>query len=205
MPQSLAKNYIHIVFSTKYRQPFITDDIEHALVAYLGAMCKDMDSIPIKIGGYRDHVHMLCVLSRKVALMDLVEEIKSHSSQWMRTQGDTFKNFYWQRGYAAFSVSPGNVDRTFRYIENQKNHHRKISFQNEMRSYLKKYKIDFLTKNTFEIKVIFILPSTKMKLHAYFNFLSVYSPFLLFSKHPTHHSRKNKRHASHAGLYTHVL
>lgn len=150
MPQSLAKNYIHIVFSTKYRQPFITDDIEHALFAYLGAMCKNMDSIPIKIGGYRDHVHILCVLSRKVALMDLVEEIKSHSSKWMKTQGDTFKNFYWQRGYAAFSVSPGNVDRTFRYIENQKNHHMSILFQDEMRKFFRKYGIEYDEKYVWD-------------------------------------------------------
>jgi putative transposase len=143
MPQSLAKNYVHIIFSTKYRQPFITDDIDDALFAYLGAMCKDMDCQPIKIGGYRDHVHILCLLSRKVAMMDLLEEIKAHSSKWMKTQGHTFKNFYWQDGYAAFSVSPTGVDRVIRYIENQKKHHQKIKFQDEMRIIFKKNKIDY--------------------------------------------------------------
>jgi len=143
MPQSLVKNYVHIVFSTKYRQPFITDDIEDALFAYLGAMCKDMDCPPIKIGGYRDHVHILCLLSRKIAMMDLLEEIKAHSSKWMKTQGPAFKNFYWQDGYAAFSVNPMGVERVIRYIENQKKHHQKIKFQEEIRSIFKKYKIEF--------------------------------------------------------------
>lgn len=143
MPQSLSKNYVHIVFSTKYRQPFITDDIEDALFAYLGAMCKDMDCPPIKIGGYRDHVHILCLLSRKIAMMDLLEEIKAHSSKWMKTHGPAFENFYWQDGYAAFSVNPMGVDVVIRYIENQKKHHQKIKFQDEMRNFFKKYKIDF--------------------------------------------------------------
>jgi putative transposase len=143
MPQSLSKNYVHIVFSTKYRQPFITDDIEDALFAYLGAMCKDMDCPPIKIGGYRDHVHILCLLSRKIAMMDLLEEIKAHSSKWMKTQGPALKNFYWQDGYAAFSVNPMGVDVVIRYIENQKKHHQKIKFQDEMRNFFKKYKIEF--------------------------------------------------------------
>lgn len=143
MPQSLSRNYVHIIFSTKYRQPFITEEIEDALFAYLGAMCKDMDCPPIKIGGYLDHVHILCLLSRKVAMMDLLEEIKAHSSKWMKTMGPSLKTFYWQDGYAAFSVNPMGVDRVIRYIENQKKHHQKIKFQDEMRIIFKKYKIEF--------------------------------------------------------------
>lgn len=150
MPQSLAKIYVHIVFSTKYRQPFITEDIEDNLFAYLGAMCNDMDCPPIKIGGYQDHVHILCLLSRKVAVMDLLEEIKAHSSKWMKTQRADLKNFYWQDGYAVFSVDPEKVEIIIRYIENQKNHHRKIKFQDEMRHLFTKNNIDFDEKYVWD-------------------------------------------------------
>ncbi|HSK14028.1 MAG TPA: IS200/IS605 family transposase [Phnomibacter sp.] len=143
MPQSLVKNYIHIVFSTKYRQPFITKKIENALYAYIGAMCNDMDCPPIKIGGHLNHVHILCLLSRKVALMDLLEEIKAHSSKWMKTNGPEFTNFYWQDGYAAFSVSSKEVDKVILYIEHQHEHHETIKFQDEMRAIFVQTKTKF--------------------------------------------------------------
>src|ERR1700733_4463276 len=105
MSQSLVKNYIHIVFSTKYRQHLIHETVEEELYAYLGGVCKIFECNPIKIGGFTDHVHILCMLSKKIALMELLEEVKSHSSKWMKTKEDNLKNFYWQDGYGAFSVS----------------------------------------------------------------------------------------------------
>lgn len=143
MGQSLVKNYIHIVFSTKYRQPLITDDIEGELHAYLGGICKKLECHPLKVGGYTDHIHILCMLSRKITLMKLLEEIKSHSSKWVKTKGDNFKDFYWQNGYGAFSVKPSEVDVVIRYIANQKEHHSKKTFQNEYKAYLKKYDVEF--------------------------------------------------------------
>ena len=143
MGQSLVKNYIHIVFSTKYRQPLITDDIESELHAYLGGVCKKLECHPLKVGGYTDHIHILCMLSRKITLMKLLEEIKSHSSKWVKTKGDNFKDFYWQNGYGAFSVKPSEVDVVIRYIANQKEHHSKKTFQNEYKAYLKKYDVEF--------------------------------------------------------------
>ena len=143
MGQSLVKNYIHIVFSTKYRQPLITDDIEGELHAYLGGVCKKLECHPLKVGGYTDHIHILCMLSRKITLMKLLEEIKSHSSKWVKTKGDNFKDFYWQNGYGAFSVKPSEVDVVIRYIANQKEHHSKKTFQNEYKAYLKKYDVEF--------------------------------------------------------------
>ena len=143
MGQSLVKNYIHIVFSTKYRQPLITDDIEGELHAYLGGICKKLECHPLKVGGYTDHIHILCMLSRKITLMKLLEEIKSHSSKWVKTKGDNFKDFYWQNGYGAFSVKPSEVDVVIRYIANQKEHHSKKTFQREYKAYLKKYDVEF--------------------------------------------------------------
>jgi len=143
MSQSLAYNYSHIVFSTKYRYPFIDQEIEDELFQYIGGICKNLDFKPVKIGGYRDHIHILCVLSRKVTLMKFIEEIKSHSSKWMKTKGEKYKEFYWQRGYGSFSVNPSQIDVVVRYIENQAKHHQKKTFQEEYRTILKKYNVDY--------------------------------------------------------------
>jgi REP element-mobilizing transposase RayT len=143
MGQSLVKNYLHIVFSTKYRAHLIHPPYELELHAYLGGICKDMECSPIKIGGYTDHIHILCMLSKKIALMKLLEEVKSHSSKWMKTKDLSLKNFYWQDGYGAFSVNPAQVDKVIAYIENQHNHHRKKDFQDEYRKYLNEYKIEY--------------------------------------------------------------
>ncbi len=150
MGQSLVKNYIHIVFSTKYRAPIIHPPYELELHAYLGGICKELECQPIKVGGYTDHVHILCMLSKKIALMKLLEEVKSHSSKWMKTKDKTLNNFYWQDGYGAFSVNPAQIDRVIAYIENQHEHHRKKDFQNEYRAYLKKYKIEYDEKYVWD-------------------------------------------------------
>lgn len=143
MGQSLVKNYIHIIFSTKQRMPLIHEHGQDELYSYIGGICKTMECYPIKIGGYTDHVHILCMLSKKIALMKLLEEVKSHSSKWMKTKGAVLKNFYWQNGYGAFSVNPSEVDTVIAYIENQKEHHRKKTFQDEYRAFLKKYKVEY--------------------------------------------------------------
>ena len=143
MGQSLVKNYIHIVFSTKHRQPFIHQPAEAELHSYLGGTCKKLDCQPIKVGGYTDHVHILCMLSKKITLMKLVEEIKSHSSKWIKSKGENYTNFYWQNGYGAFSVNPSEVDIVIRYIANQHEHHNKQTFQDEYRTILKKYDVEY--------------------------------------------------------------
>ena len=143
MGQSLVKNYMHIIFSTKHRQAYIHSPHEAELHAYLGGICNSFECHPIKIGGYTDHVHILCLLSKKIALMKLVEAVKSNSSKWMKTKDADLKNFYWQDGYGGFSVNPAQVDIVIAYIENQHEHHRKKTFQDEYRAFLNKYKIEF--------------------------------------------------------------
>ncbi len=143
MGQSLVKNYIHIVFSTKYRTPMIKAPYEEELHSYLGGICKNLECQPLKVGGYSDHVHILCMLSKKIALMKLVEEVKSHSSKWMKTKDDALTNFFWQDGYGAFSVNPAEVETVITYIENQHMHHSKKTFQDEYRAFLKKYKVEY--------------------------------------------------------------
>jgi len=143
MPQSLSKVYVHITFSTKNRQFLIDDHIETSLFEYLGGICKGMECNPIKVGGYRDHVHVLCLLSRKVAQMKLLEELKKQSSKWIKTKGESYSNFYWQDGYGIFSVNPKEIDIVVKYIDNQKDHHKKTGFQDELRAFLIQYKMEF--------------------------------------------------------------
>ncbi len=143
MGQSHAKNYVHLVFSTKNRQPLIREEIEKELFSYLGGISNRLECKVIKVGGYVDHIHILCLLSRKIALMKLVEELKSHSSKWIKTKGEAYSNFYWQDGYGAFSVNPTEIHVVFNYISNQKEHHRNRNFQNEYIAFLEKYEVDY--------------------------------------------------------------
>lgn len=143
MGQSLVKNYIHIVFSTKYRQPLIKPGIEEELYRYLGGICSKLECNPVQIGGFTDYVHILCMLSKKIPLMKLLEELKAHSSKWIKTKGEDYRNFYWQDGYGAFSVKPNEVDRVIKYIANQHEHHTKKNFQDESRYFLNIYGVEY--------------------------------------------------------------
>jgi REP element-mobilizing transposase RayT len=143
MPQSLSKVYVHITFSTKKRKNLIDEEIENALYDYLGGICKGLECYPVKVGGYKNHVHILCLLSRKIAQMTLLEEVKKRSSLWIKTKGDKYANFYWQDGYGIFSVNPAEIDIVVKYIENQKEHHEKMPFKVEYLKFLKKYGIEY--------------------------------------------------------------
>lgn len=128
MGQSFTKLAIHIIFSTKHRYPFIDAVIEPELHAYLGGVCKAMGCSPIAIGGAADHVHILCFLSKRLALVILMEEIKKCSSKWIKEKGAPYWNFYWQDVYAAFSVQADDMERLVRYIRNQPLHHQSAGF-----------------------------------------------------------------------------
>lgn len=143
MPQSLVKNYIHITFATKYRRKTIDKEIREELFKYLGGICNNLECYPIIVGGYDDHVHIFCLLSSKIPLMKLIEKLKSHSSKWIKTKGRKYLDFYWQRGYAAFSVEQSREDILKRYIENQENHHRKLLFQEEYLDFLKDHSLEY--------------------------------------------------------------
>ena len=140
MAQSLVKNYLHIIFSTKLRTEFIDKKIENELFSYIATICKDYDSPAIQIGGTDDHIHILLNLSRKFAIMKVIQEIKAHSSKWIKTKGAEFSNFYWQSGYGAFSINPKEIEIVKDFIINQDIHHQKNDFQDEYRAFLKKYK-----------------------------------------------------------------
>lgn len=143
MGQSLVKNYVHLVFTTKHRQPLIHPPVEAELHAYLGGICNRLECTVVVVGGYADHIHILCMLSKKIALMKLLEELKSHSSKWIKTKGPAYENFYWQDGYGAFSVTPSDVEKVTAYIANQQQHHSKKTFKEEYRTLLKKYNVGY--------------------------------------------------------------
>ena len=150
MGQSLVKNYIHIVFSTKHRESLIPDSIELELYNYLGGICNNLECQVVKVGGYKDHIHILCLLSKKITLVKLMEQLKSNSSKWIKTKGNEYSNFYWQDGYGAFSVNPSEIEIVVNYIANQKEHHSKKTFQNEYRAFLKKYKVEYDEKYVWD-------------------------------------------------------
>lgn len=150
MAQSLSKVYVHITFSTKLRQNLITDNIQESLFNYIGGICKGMECNPIRVGGHKNHIHILCLLSKKVTQIKLLEEVKKQSSKWIKKQDDNFINFYWQDGYGIFSVNPSEIDVVITYIDNQKEHHKKMSFQDEFRAFLKKYKVNYDEKYVWD-------------------------------------------------------
>ena len=143
MAQSLSSILIHLVFSTKDREPFITTAIETELHPYMATIFRELKSPALAIGGTTDHVHILFSLARVVTIADIVEEVKTSTSKWIKTKGRDFRNFHWQRGYGAFSIGQSNVVPLKRYIRNQKEHHRHITFQDEYRQFLKAYGIDY--------------------------------------------------------------
>ena len=143
MAQSLSKVYVHITFSTKNRYPFIDKDIEQELWAYLGGVCKELECNPIRVGGHNDHVHICCLLSKKITQIKLLEEIKKESSKWIKTKGRQYEKFYWQDGYGIFSVNPSEIETVVEYIENQHEHHKKRTFQEELLAFLKKYNVEY--------------------------------------------------------------
>lgn len=102
-----------------------------------------MDSPTLKIGGFTDHIHILCLLSKRIALSKLIQELKAHSSKWLKTKENSLKNFYWQDACSAFSVNPSEIDFVIKYVSDQHKIHAKTSFQNEILSILKQFHIDY--------------------------------------------------------------
>lgn len=143
MAQSLAQIYIHIVFSTKERYPFIQTDTESELCAYLAGSIKRMDGIPCLINGTADHVHILSTLPRTLTIAKFIEGVKRPSSQWIKTKGGMYQKFAWQNGYGAFSVSSSRVNSVKHYIAGQKEHHREVTFKEEFLEFLQKYNIQY--------------------------------------------------------------
>ena len=143
MPQSLSLVIIHVIFSTKDRHPFLASDTRPKLHAYLASVARNIGCEAYRVGGVADHVHLAIRLSRTVTIADLVQELKTASSKWVKTQSPDLAAFSWQRGYGCFSVGPSDLEALRQYIDTQEEHHRKRTFQDEFRSFLKKYGVEY--------------------------------------------------------------
>ena len=141
MPQSLARVIVHAVFSTKNREPLTANEFRDQLYDYLGGTLGALRCPVIQVGGVMDHVHLLYVLSRTLSISKVMEEVKKESSKWAK--GLVHPNFFWQTGYAAFSVSPSNITRVAAYIANQEKHQLKLGFQDEFRELLRRHKVEW--------------------------------------------------------------
>lgn len=143
MPQSLSRVIVHIIFSTKNREAWLDAEVRPRMHAYLATICRDMGGECFRVGGAADHVHIITTLPRTVSQADLVEEMKKTSSKWMKGLAARYEQFYWQRGYGAFSVSPSQLADVLDYVRDQEEHHRMRSFQEEYREFLSKHGLEF--------------------------------------------------------------
>ena len=142
MGQSLAHLLVHAIFSTKDRRPFLhSEEIRNEIYAYMAGTLKNLDCHPIKIGGVEERVHVFCSLSKNISFSDLIGRLKGASSKRLKEKG--LRDFGWQNGYGAFSVSESNVESVTAYILNQAEHHRKISYQEEIREIFKRHRVAF--------------------------------------------------------------
>ena len=149
MGQSLSKIYVHLIFGTKKRRPIIKENFENRLYAYLAGTLKKYNSKALIINGVSDHIHILLVLSKNIALSKLVEEVKKQSSKWIKEIDKSSQDFAWQIGYAAFSVSSSKIDIVKKYIEGQKEHHKIKTFKEEVEEFLKQYDMIEYDENYF--------------------------------------------------------
>lgn len=141
MSQSISSIYIHTTFSTKGREPWINEKVRNNLHAYIAAILKNLDSPALIVNSMPDHIHMLLRISKTITIADVIEEVKKSSSKWIKVQPGGVSSFYWQRGYGAFSVSGSHMGVVSSYIANQKEHHKKMSYREEVERLIKKYRV----------------------------------------------------------------
>jgi putative transposase len=143
MPQSLSKVIVHIIFSTKNREAWLDRAVRPRMHAYVATICRDLNAEALLVGGIADHLHIVTTLPRILSQAGMVETLKKTSSKWIKELDPKYRRFYWQRGYAAFSVSPSQLDSVLEYVKNQEEHHHTRTFQEEYRDFLRKYGVAF--------------------------------------------------------------
>ena len=143
MPHSYSSCLMHCVWSTKGRRRLITPALSERLWPYLGGIARENGFHALAVGGVEDHVHILSTLSRTGTAADMVKEVKRGSSLWLKTKGTDLHDFAWQNGYGIFSIGFSQVEAVRHYIEGQEEHHRKVSFQDELRELLRRYEVGF--------------------------------------------------------------
>lgn len=150
MANTYSNLFYHIVFSTKGRHPWITQDIEERVWAYIGGIARKHEMIAIQVGGMDNHAHAFISAKPKVAPSEIAQHIKGESSKWIHETFPDLKGFAWQDGFGVFSVSKSNVADVVGYIKNQREHHKKQTFEDEYISLLKLKGIDFDERYVFD-------------------------------------------------------
>lgn len=150
MAQTLFSSYFHIVFSTKNRFDFIQPEIEDELFAYMGGIVRNFDGKLLMANGTSNHDHLLISMSKNHLVTELIGAVKRESSKWIKTKGNIYSKFAWQDGYSAFSVGYTQIPVVERYIAYQKEHHKNKLFEDELRGFYGKYKIDFDEKYVWD-------------------------------------------------------
>ena len=140
MPQSLDNVLVHLVFSTKNRTAWLTPALREEVFAYLAGILSDVGCRPVQVGGHEDHVHLVFAMVRTRSFAQVVEEVKTGSSRWMKTKG--VPGLAWQSGCAVLSVSPGDVDEVIEYVRNQDQQHKKVAFMDEFRALMASSEIE---------------------------------------------------------------
>jgi REP element-mobilizing transposase RayT len=143
MPQSLSNVILHIIFSTKNREPWLDSAIRPRMHAYLATICRNLGGEACRAEGVSDHVHIVTTLPRTLSQAQMIEQIKKASSKWIKPLESRYRAFFWQRGYAALSVSPSQLDAVMQYLQIQDEHHKTRTFQEEYRELLRKHGIEF--------------------------------------------------------------
>jgi REP element-mobilizing transposase RayT len=141
--QSHVCLHYHLVFSTKHRLPAITTEVESRLWEYLAGTVRGLGGTPIQVGGVEDHVHLLVTLRQEPALSVVLRDLKAASSGWVHDTFPELRDFWWQGGYGAFTVSHSNIDAVKAYIVGQREHHKKMSFADELRRLLERHEVAF--------------------------------------------------------------
>jgi putative transposase len=143
MPQSLSKVVIHVIFSTKDRYAWLDVNVRRRMHAYLATICRDEDAEAFRVGGVADHVHLITTLPRNLSQAEMVEGLKKKSSKWIKELAPEYRNFYWQRGYGAFSVRPSQLNASLEYLQKQEEHHYSRTFQDEYREFLRRHEVEY--------------------------------------------------------------
>jgi putative transposase len=141
MPQSFCQLHAHIVFSTKNREPYLGERIRPTVHAYMAGILNNLGCARVLVGGFLDHIHCLCMLNKMEAPVKIVQALKQDSSKYVKTLDERLRTFAWQNGYGLFSLSPTHLDDVHKYIMEQKENHRSVSFQEEYRSFMKRYDV----------------------------------------------------------------
>jgi REP element-mobilizing transposase RayT len=143
MPQSLSNVIVHIIFSTKDREPWLDSTVRQRMHGYLATVCRDLGAEFVHANGVSDHVHVVTTLPRTLSQAEMIEGVKKTSSKWIKALEPKYRGFSWQRGYGAFSVSPSQLKVVLKYLDGQDEHHRTRTFQEEYRAVLRKHRVDF--------------------------------------------------------------